>query len=173
MNKKQMDAIFDAFKEEFAEPAVCEEPKCEHDFRYDDGIYICSRCSIIEYGITEPFIEWKDRPISPSSPYEKLTHFREKIDELTCANSLCIPDEVMNICKYSNGPEDIKTALQKHKLKRYYSCVYLIMRQKGIKTPDLSHHEKERLISLFKQIEVVYQRIQKETEYGLVPFPFE
>jgi len=129
----------------------------------DEGIYICSLCHVIEYSITNAYVEYKDRPIPPSSPYEKLTHFKEKLDELSCANSLCIPDEVMDICKYSNGQEEIKQILQKHKLKRYYSCVYLIMRQNGIKTPDLSQYEKDRLINLFKQIEVVYQRVKKKT----------
>jgi hypothetical protein len=166
MNKKQMDAIFDAFKQEIDELNICETPcetpKCEHNFMYDDGIYICGHCSIIEYGITEPFIEWKDRPLPPSSPYEKLTHFKEKLDELSGSNSLCIPNEVMSVCTGTHQ-EEIKQTLQKHKLKRYYSCVYLIMRQKGIKIPTLLQNEKDRLINLFKQIETVYHRIKRKT----------
>jgi hypothetical protein len=165
MNKKQMDAIFDAFKQEIEEIDKCETPcettKCEHNFMYDDGIYICGHCSIIEYGITEPFIEWKDRPLPPSSPYEKLTHFKETIEILAGSNSICIPDEVMSVCTGIHQ-EEIKQTLQKHKLKRYYSCVYLIMRQKGIKIPTLLQNEKERLISLFKQIETIYNRIKRK-----------
>ena len=162
MNKKQMSDMFDLFKEEFSEPVVCDVPKCEHNFLLDDSMYICCHCSVIEYGITEPFIEYKDRPISPSSPYEKLTHFKEKLDELSCSNSLCIPDEVMDICKNANGQEEIKLTLQKNKLKKYYPCVYLIMRQKGIKVPNLLQHEKERLIQLFKRIEVAYNQIKRK-----------
>jgi len=162
MNKKQINAMFDLFKEEFAEPIVCDAPKCEHNFMYDDGIYICGHCSVIEYGITEPFIEWSDRPIPPSSPYEKLTHFKEKLDELSGSNSLCIPEEVMKLC-VDNHQEEIKLILQKHKLKKYYSCVYLIMRQKGIKVPILLQNEKDRLISLFKQIETIYNRVKRKT----------
>jgi len=146
MNKKQINAMFDLFKEEYSEPVVCDAPKCEHNFMYDDGIFICDHCSVIEYGITEPFIEWSDRPIPPSSPYEKLTHFKEKLDEISGSNSLCIPEEVMKLC-VDNHQEEIKLTLQKHKLKKYYSCVYLIMRQKGIKVPTLLHNEKERLIN--------------------------
>ena len=160
-----MDAIFDAFKQEIDEIDICETPcetpKCEHNFMYDDGIYICDHCSIIEYGITEPFIEWKDRPMPPSSPYEKLTHFKETIEILAGSNSICIPDEVMSVCTGTHQ-EEIKQTLQKHKLKRYYSCVYLIMRQKGIKIPTLLQNEKERLISLFKQIETIYNRIKRK-----------
>jgi len=162
MNKKQMSDMFNLFKEEFSEKVVCDVPTCEHNFMYDDGIYVCGLCSIIEHGITEPFIEYKDRPISPSSPYEKLTHFKEKLDELSCSNSLCIPDEVMDICKNANGQEEIKLTLQKNKLKKYYPCVYLIMRQKGIKVPNLLQHEKERLIQLFKRIEVAYNQIKRK-----------
>ena len=162
MNKRQMNALFDMFKEEFPEPIVCDVPKCEHYFMTDDGIYICSHCFVIEYGITDPFVEYKDRPIPPSSPYEKLTHFKEKLDELSGSNSLCIPEEVMKICPGTHQ-EEIKLSLQKHKLKKYYSCVYLIMRQKGIKIPALLQHDKERLIHLFKQIEVVYNRVKRKT----------
>jgi hypothetical protein len=162
MNKKQMDAIFDAFKQEIEEVYEPCETKCDHNFMLDDGIYICGHCSIIQYGITEPFIEWKDRPMPPSSPYEKLTHFKEKLDELSGSYSLCIPDEIMSLCTGTHQ-EEIKLTLQKHKLKKYYSCVYLIMRQKGIKVPSLSYHEKDRLINLFKQIETVYHRIKRKT----------
>jgi len=156
-----MDAIFDAFKQEIEE--VCEpcETKCDHNFMLDDGIYICDHCSIIQYGITEPFIEWSDRPMPPSSPYEKLTHFKETIEILAGSTSICIPDEVMSVCTGTHQ-EEIKQTLQKHKLKRYYSCVYLIMRQKGIKIPTLLQNEKDKLISLFKQIEVIYQRIKRK-----------
>ena len=156
-----MNDMFDLFQNEFAEPIVCDVPKCDHNFMYDDGIYICGHCHIIEYGITEPFIEWKDRPVSPSSPYEKLTHFKEKLDEISGSNSLYIPDEVMELCTGTHQ-EEIKTSLQKHKLKKYYSCVYLIMRQKGIKVPTLLQHEKERLIQLFKQIEKIYNKIKRK-----------
>jgi hypothetical protein len=121
MNKK-IDKMFDMFKEEFAKPMVCDVPKCEHNFMIDDGIYICGHCHIIEYGITEPFIEWKDRPIPPPTVYEKLTHFKEKLDELSGSNSLCIPNEVMMLC-IGTHQEEIKQTLQKHKLKQYYSCV--------------------------------------------------
>ena len=157
-----MNALFDMFEQEFPEPVVCEKPGCEHHFMMDDGVYICSYCFVIEYGITDPFVEWKDRPLSPSSPYEKLTHFKEKLDELSGSNSLCIPKEVMELCTGMHQ-EEIKQTLQKHKLKKYYSCVYLIMRQKGIKIPALLQHDKDRLINLFKQIEVVYNRIKKKT----------
>jgi len=163
MNKKTMNALFDAFKEEYAEPVVCDEPTCEHNFLLDDSMYICCHCSVIEYGITEPFFEYKDKPISPSSPYEKLTHFRETIEILSGSNSLCIPDEIMDICKNANGQEEIKQILQKHKLKRYYSCIYNIMRQKGVKIPALLQHDKDRLIQLFKQIEKVYNRIKRKS----------
>lgn len=156
-----MDKMFDLFKEEFPEPTVCDDPKCEHHFMMDEGVYICCHCFTIEYSIVEPFVLYKDRPV-PSSPYEKQTHFKEKLDELSCANSLCIPDEVMELCTGTHQ-EDIKLTLQKHKLKRYYPCVYLIMKQKGIKIPSLSQHEKERLINLFKQIETVYNRIKRKT----------
>lgn len=157
-----MDAIFDAFKQEIEEINICETPKCEHNFMYDDGIYICSHCCIIEYGITEPFIEWKDRHVPPSSPYEKLTHFKETIEILAGSNSQCIPNEVMSLCTGTHQ-EEIKQTLQKHKLKKYYSCVYLIMRQKGINVPSLSQYEKDRLINIFKQIEKVYNRIKRKT----------
>jgi hypothetical protein len=162
MNKRQMNALFDMFKEEFPEPAKCESLKCGHHFMMDDGIYICSHCFVIEYGITDPFVEYKDRPIPPSSPYEKLTHFKETIEILAGSNSLCIPEEVMEICTGTHQ-EDIKLSLQKNKLKKYYSCVYLIMRQKGIKIPALLQHDKEKLIRLFKQIETVYNRIKRKT----------
>lgn len=157
-----MNALFDMFKEEFPESTVCEKPTCEHHYMMDDGMYVCVHCFKIEYGITDPFIEWKDRPAPPPTAYEKQTHFKEKLDELSCANSLCIPDDVMELCTGTHQ-EDIKASLQKHKLKKYYPCVYLIMKQKGIKIPSLSQHEKERLINLFKQIETVYNRIKRKT----------
>ena len=51
-----MNALFDMLKEEFPEPARCESPKCGHHFMMDDGVYICSHCFVIEYGITDTAI---------------------------------------------------------------------------------------------------------------------
>jgi hypothetical protein len=163
MNKKTMDAIFAQFKEEYQEPIKEEPCKCQHNFMDDGGLFICGICSVIQYGITDPYVEYHDRPQSPSSPYEKLTHFKEKLDELSCANSALIPDEIMNLCEGVTGQEQIKTILQVNKLKKYYTSVYLIMKQKGVVIPPLLQHEKEKLIRLFKQIEIIYNRIKRKT----------
>jgi hypothetical protein len=110
--------------------------------------------------MVDPFVEYKDRtPLS--SPYEKLTHFKEKIDEIS-GLSLMIPEEVMKVC-LGMDPETIKTELQRHKLKKYYSYVYVILRQKGIVVPTLLQHEKDRLIRMFKEIEIIYSKIKKKS----------
>ena len=157
-----IDDVFAQFREEYPEQ-IEEECGCQHNFMDDGGIHICSLCFCIDYGITDPFVEYKDRPLPPSSPYEKLTHFKEKIEELSGSNTVLIPDEIMELCKNANNQEEIKTVLQLHKQKKYYSCVYLIMRQKGIQIPQLFQHEKERLIRLFKQIEAIYNKIKRKT----------
>jgi hypothetical protein len=73
-----------------------------------------------------------------------------------------IPEEVMKVCLGTN-PEDIKLELQRHKLKKYYSYTYVILRQKGIAIPTLLQHEKDRLIRLFKEVEIIYGRIKKKS----------
>jgi hypothetical protein len=160
MNKKEMDRVFDMFLAEF--PPVYEEPnQCPHMYCLDEGVYICARCHRIERGYVDPFVEYKDRPLSPSSPYDKMTHFKEKLDEL--CDRVLIPDEVMDVCKDLTNQEDIRVRLHQHRLKKYYPCVYQIMRQKGIAIPTLLQQEKERLCRLFKQVEHAYIKVRKKT----------
>jgi hypothetical protein len=157
MKKEEMDKIYQMFKEEIIE---LDTPSCQHDYKIDDGLWVCCQCHRIERGMVDPFIEYKDRGTA-SSPYDKLTHFREKLDEIS-GLSLLIPEEVMKICLGTN-PEDIKLELQRHKLKKYYSYTYVILRQKGIRIPTLLQHEKDRIIRMFKEIEIVYERIKKKS----------
>jgi hypothetical protein len=39
----------------------------------------------------------------------------------------------------------------------------VILRQKGITIPTLLQHEKDRLIRLFKEVEIIYGRIKKKS----------
>jgi hypothetical protein len=159
MKKKEMNALFDLFKAEFPDPPVYIK-ECPHDYKSDDGLWICCNCHRIERGMVQPFIEYKDRtPLS--SPYDKLTHFKEKLEEIS-GLSLLIPDEVMKVC-LSKTPEEVKVELQRHKLKKYYSYVYVILRQKGIVIPTLLQNEKDRLIRMFRDIEMIYSRIKKKS----------
>lgn len=152
--------MFDLFLKEF--PPVYEEPiQCPHIFCLDEGLYICARCHRIERGYVDPFVEYKDRPLSPSSPYDKMTHFKEKLDELTI--HVLIPDEIIDLCKGLTNQEDIRIRLHQHRAKKYYSSTYAIMRQMGIPIPTLLQQEKERLCRLFKQVEHAYIRVRKKT----------
>jgi hypothetical protein len=159
MKKSEIDRIYTMFKEE-----VVEEPhvSCPHIYCMDEGMYICARCHRIERGMVDGYVEYKDRPLSPSSPYDKMTHFKEKLDEIS-GNTTLIPDDIMDLCKDLTNQEDIRILLHRHKLKKYYTSVYLIMRQKGIKVPVLLQQEKEKLYRLFKQIEQVYPKVKKKT----------
>lgn len=161
-----MDALFDLFKAEFPCPPVYIK-ECPHDYCLDEGMYICTRCYRVERHYVEPFIEYKDRtPLS--SPYDKLTHLKEKMDEIS-GLSLLIPEEVMKVC-LGITPEEVKIELQRHKLKKYYSYIYVILRQKGIAIPTLLQHEKERTIRLFKDIEIIYARIKRK--YNMMSYHF-
>ena len=160
MKKEEIDRIYHMFKEEFPNDPI-ETTQCPHIYCLDEGVYICSRCHRIERGYVDPFVEYKDRPLSPSSPYDKMTHFKEKIDEL--CDRVLIPDEVMDLCKDLTNQEDIRIRLHQHRMKKYYSCVYPIMRQKGIAIPVLFQQEKERLCRLFKQVEHAYIKVRKKT----------
>lgn len=159
MKKKELDALFDLFKAEFPDPPVV-STECQHDYQSDDGLWVCCKCCRVERGMVQPFVEYKDRtPVS--SPYDKLTHLREKLDEIS-GLSLLIPNEVMSLC-LGKDPETIRLELQRHKLKKYYSYTYVILRQKKIQVPTLLQHEKDRIIRIFKEIEIVYERIKKKS----------
>jgi hypothetical protein len=164
MKKSEMDRIYAMFKEEFPEPIVY---SCSHNYMHDDGLWVCCKCHRIERLMVEPFVEYKDRPIT-SIPYDKCSHFKQKMDEIS-GHSMLIPNEVMQVC-LGTEPEVVKMELQRHKLKKYYSCVYLILRQKGIKIPTLLQSEKDRLIQFFKRVEIIYATIKKKN--NLISYHF-
>lgn len=157
MKKSEQDRIYAMFKEEFPEPYVF---TCNHQYMLDDGIWVCCNCHRIERAMVEPFVEYKDRPLT-SIPYDKCSHFKQKLEEIS-GSSMLIPDEIMSVCLGTNQ-EQVKIELQRHKLKKYYGCVYLILRQKGIKIPTLLQHEKDRLVQLFRGVERGYTKVKKKS----------
>jgi hypothetical protein len=159
MKKSEMNRMFDLCLKEFP-PEYEEHVSCPHIFCLDEGMYICARCHRIERNYVEGFVEYKDRP-SVSVPYDKTSHFKQKLDEIS-GLSMLIPEEVMKVC-LGMDQEAVKIELHRHKLKKYYSSIYLILRQKGIHIPVLYQTEKDKLIQLFKQVETIYSKVKKKT----------
>ena len=159
-----MDRILNLFAENL--PPV--PSGCAHDYCLDDGMNVCKICHEIAPNYVERYIPYMDRRL-PSSPYNKMTHFKEKIDELS--NCVFIPEEIMELCNGLSHQEDIRLRLHQHHLKKYYSSVFSIMRQMDISIPTLQHHEKEQLCRLFLQVEHAYAKVRKKTNminYGFI-----
>jgi hypothetical protein len=158
MEIKEIERILDMFPNTFELRSAL--PLCTHDYCLDDGMNVCKICYEIAPNYVERYIPYMDRRL-PSSPYNKMTHFKEKLDEL--CHSVLIPEEVMELCKDLTNQEDIRLKLHQHRLKKYYSSVFSIMRQKGIPIPTLQYSEKEHLCRLFLQVEHAYIKVRKKT----------
>ena len=155
---------FDMCRKEFF-PIQNVEKGCNHHFLQDDGVFICCHCNLIEVGLVNGYTPYYQRNRSPSAPYKRANHWRNRLNELQGINSVLIPEELMKLCKAARSVNDVKTILQKKRLKSYYPLIYTIYRQLGNEVPVFSHSELKRLSGLFDQICLQYKKNKNMVSY--------
>lgn len=138
-------------------PKPTPERYCDHDF-VTDGHNICRTCGHSEPELVSPFISYRERS-AVNTPYCKTSHFKSKLDELCCTEPVVIPPEVLALC--GDTPDAVRSALQKHRLKQHYGRVYIILKQKGICIPTITHQEREQLIRSFRGVVMAFGKTNK------------
>ena len=158
MDKKTMDALFDiGFPKE-----EVETKECEHVY-VEDEVYFCTKCGCRENVLVDRTFNFYDKPLAVSAPYKRVNHFREKASQLCGFDNFTIPQTIIDLCRDCKDHEEIKTLLQKHKLKKYYEHVYSIIKALGRPIPYLDKREMDRLVFLFNSFLTSYNKHKRLT----------
>ena len=151
-----MDALFDLY---FPKPVV---EYCNHEYVEDEMLY-CLSCGHREPIIVEKKYNYVERPIIMSVPYKRISHFKERLNQLQALKNISITPEILDLCKDCKDHEEVKSLLQKHKQKNYYEHVYSILKHLGKPIIFLDKPETEKLVYLFNRFNEVYEQNKKLT----------
>jgi hypothetical protein len=148
----------------------CFDCNCEKVLDYIISAYICPDCGDIEEIIIDDDIQIKDY-----SPYQRINHFREWLNQFQAKQSPEIPDEVYHdiinelnknrITDFSQiNKIRMKAILKKLGYNSYYEHVhYIINKLSNLPPPKITRDMEKIFIKMFKKIEEPW-RIYKQPD---------
>jgi predicted RNA-binding Zn-ribbon protein involved in translation (DUF1610 family) len=162
----------------------CLECNIEKILDMTESAYICPCC-----GDSETIIIDEDRQIKDYSPYKRLNHFREWLNQFQAKQSPDIPEQVfIDILKELNknrivdlstlNKKNMKIILKKLGYNIYYEHIaYIINKLNNLPPPKITKDMEKLFISMFYKIQEPWQ-IYKNSErknflsYSYVLFKF-
>lgn len=138
----------------------CKECNIEKTLDYSESAYICSNC-----GEMEEIIIDEDRQIKEYSPYKRLNHFREWLNQFQAKESTEISDETcMNIIKEINrnritdladlDRSRMQTILKKLGYNHLYEHIpYIINKLSNLPPPKINSNIESRFLKMFMMIQ--------------------
>jgi len=136
----------------------------------EDNNFVCNHCGVIEIGLVTNDKTYKEPPKEISYySYQKINHFKEIIAQFQGKETINISNEVIQIIKNQVKKERIsienldnyelmKNILRKLGLSQYYEHIFYILSLFGIKPPNFTHQEEEKLINAFIEIQPYYNK---------------
>jgi hypothetical protein len=143
----------------------CSECKIEKILDMVESAYICQCC-----GDSENIIIDEDRQIKEYSPYRRLNHFREWLNQFQAKQTPDIPEQVfIDIVRELNknrindlstlNRENIKSILKKLEYNIYYEHItYIINKLNNLPPPKITRDMEKIFISMFLQIQEPWER---------------
>ena len=138
----------------------CKECNIEKTLDYSESAYICSNC-----GEMEEIIIDEDRQIKEYSPYKRLNHFREWLNQFQAKESTEISDDVcINIIKEINRNRitdlaDLDRNRMQGILKKlgynhlYEHIPYIINKLSNLPPPKINSNIESRFLKMFMLIQ--------------------
>jgi hypothetical protein len=150
----------------------CDECSVEKILDTSESAYICPLC-----GNSETIILDEDKQIKDYSPYRRLNHFREWLNQFQAKQSPDIPEQVfIDIVKELNksritdlsvlNKKNMKLILKKLKYNIYYEHVaYIINKLNNLPPPKITRDMEKLFISMFFKIQEpweTYKQIERK-----------
>jgi len=138
----------------------CLECKIEKILDIGESSYVCPEC-----GDSEEVILDEDRQIKEYSPYKRINHFKEWINQFQAKESTEIPEpiflDIINEIN-KNRIRDL-TKLDRDKMKQilkklgynnlYEHIPYIINKLSGLEAPNINRHIEMKFIDMFTKIQ--------------------
>jgi hypothetical protein len=157
----------------------CKECNIEKILDMSKSSYICLVC-----GDSETIILDEDRQIKDYSPYKRLNHFREWLNQFQAKQSPEIPEQVfIDIVKELNknritdlsslNKKNMKKILKKLEYNSYYEhVVYIINKLNNLPPPKITQDMEKLFIKMFLKIQDPWKMYKQPNRKNLLSYSY-
>ena len=157
----------------------CEDCTIEKILDMSESAYICPCC-----GDSETIILDEDRQIKDYSPYRRLNHFREWLNQFQAKQSPDIPEQVfIDIVKELNkkritdlsilNKKKMKIILKKLNYNSYYEHVaYIINKLNNLPPPKITRDMEKLFISMFFKIQEPWEMFKQVDRKNFLSYSY-
>jgi len=157
----------------------CKECNFEKIFDLSVSAYICQNC-----GDVEDIILDEDRQIKDYSPYKRINHFREWLNQFQAKQSPEIPEyifkDIINELNKNRivdlstlNRTKMKAILKKLNYNNYYEHIhYIINKLSNIPPPKITRDMERIFIKMFNKIENLWQHFKSPDRKNFLSYPY-
>jgi hypothetical protein len=157
----------------------CKECNFEKIFDYSVSAFVCQVCGIVEEIILD-----EDRQIKDYSPYKRINHFKEWLNQFQARQSPDIPEEVFKeiITELNKNRivdlkilnrKKMKKILKKLNYNSYYEHVhYIINKLTNLPPPKITRDMEKIFIKMFIKIESIWQIYKPTNRKNFLSYPY-
>jgi ssDNA-binding Zn-finger/Zn-ribbon topoisomerase 1 len=157
----------------------CNECNFEKILDYSVSAYLCPCC-----GDVEDIILDEDRQIKDYSPYQRINHFREWLNQFQAKQSPEIPDivfqDIINELNKNRivdlsqiNKKKMKLILKKLGHNGYYEHVHYIMNKlSNLPPPKITRDMEKIFIKMFKKIEVPWEKFKQPGRKNFLSYSY-
>ena len=157
----------------------CSECNIEKILDLTESSYICNYC-----GDSEMIILDEDRQIKDYSPYRRLNHFREWLNQFQAKQTPDIPEQVFyNIIKELNkkritdlstlNKKNMKEILKKLGYNIYYEHIaYIINKLNNLPPPKITRDMEKLFISMFFKIQDPWEKYKQPNRQNFLSYSY-
>lgn len=157
----------------------CSECNIEKIFDMAESAYVCPCC-----GDSEMIILDEDRQIKDYSPYRRLNHFREWLNQFQAKQSPDIPEQVfIDIVRELNknritdlstlNKKNMKAILKKLEYNSYYEHVsYIINKLNNLPPPKITRDMEKLFISMFFKIQDPWELYKQPNRKNFLSYSY-
>jgi hypothetical protein len=157
----------------------CEECNIEKILDYGISAYVCQCCGDIEEIILD-----EDRQIKDYSPYRRINHFREWLNQFQAKQSPEIPENIYKdiIIELNKNRINDFSELNKRKMKlilkklgynSYYEHIhYIINKLSNLPPPKITRDMEKIFIKMFTKIETPWELYKQENRKNFLSYSY-
>lgn len=157
----------------------CKECKIEKILDSGESTYVCPVC-----GESEEIILDEDRQIKEYSPYKRINHFKEWINQFQAKETTEIPENIFieiideinknRIKDLANLDRDkMKSILKKLGYNNLYEHIpYIINKLSGLEPPTINRHIEMKFIDMFSKIQEPWEKFKPSGRKNFLSYSY-
>ena len=157
----------------------CDKCNVEKTLVVEDSSYICPDCGDMEFVIID-----EDRQIKEYSPYKRINHFKEWLNQLQAKEITEITQDIFEnivseLNKYRNndlatiGRDKMQDILKKLGYNKLYEHIPFILNKLiGVNPPKIDRETEEKFIEMFTQIQEPWEIYKPKGRKNFLSYPY-